>query len=411
MEPRWKHRGFFVFPLDQSGTICEHEIMNRTFFEFFAGGGMARLGLGSAWQCLLANDIDPKKMETYRSNFGDEGTLRCDIAELKAKSLPGSPTLAWASFPCQDLSLAGNRIGLAGERSGTFWGFWSAINKLKITGRSPPLLVLENVCGLLTSHDGKDFQDMCRAIASLGYVFGAVVVDAIHFLPQSRPRLFLICVRDKRSIPSESCINGPSDVWHSQALRTVVQSLPSDLKANWIWWNLPNAKKSNLSLEQLIQIDDGGQHWNSQTQTSALLAMMSATNREKVAKAQKCDKRIIGTVYKRTRVESGKRFQRAEVRFDGIAGCLRTPGGGSSRQTIIVVDGKRIQSRLLSIREAARLMGVPDDYKIPANYNDGYHIFGDGLAVPAVAHIARNLLDPIANTILRAPLSRRGLAA
>jgi DNA (cytosine-5)-methyltransferase 1 len=385
--------------------------MNRTFYEFFAGGGMARLGLGSGWQCLLANDIDPKKMETYRANFGDEGTLRCDISDLKAKSLPGLPTLAWASFPCQDLSLAGNRMGLAGERSGTFWGFWSAINKLNLTGRSPPLLVLENVCGLLTSHDGKDFRDMCRAIATLGYSFGAVVVDAIRFLPQSRPRLFVICLRDKRNVFSNFCLNEPSDVWHSQALRTAVQSLPPDLKANWIWWNLPDPKKSGVSLEQLIESDGGGLHWNSQAQTGALLEMMSPTNREKVARVQECGNRLVGTVYKRTRVEDGQRLQRAEVRFDGIAGCLRTPGGGSSRQTIIVVEGKRVQSRLLSIREAARLMGVPDDYKIPVNYNDGYHIFGDGLAVPAVDHLARNLLDPIADVVLRCQLPRKGLAA
>lgn len=399
------------FPLDLLGTVCEHGKMNHTFYEFFAGGGMARLGLGSGWQCLLANDIDPKKMETYRANFGHKGTVCCDISDLKAKSLPGSPTLAWASFPCQDLSLAGNRLGLAGERSGTFWGFWSAINNLNLTGRSPPLLVLENVCGLLTSHNGKDFRDMCRAIASLGYSFGAVILDAIRFLPQSRPRLFVVCVREKRSIPSRICMNGPSEVWHSQALRTAVKSLPPDLNASWIWWNLPDSRTSGPSLEQLIESVGGGPSWNSQTQTDLLLAMMSLKNREKVAAVQKCGKRVVGTVYKRTRVEDGNRFQRAEVRFDGIAGCLRTPGGGSSRQTIILVEGKHIKSRLLSIREAARLMGVPDDYTIPGNYNDGYHIFGDGLAVPAVDHLARNLLDPIADVVLRRQLPRKRLAA
>ncbi len=385
--------------------------MNRTFYEFFAGGGMARLGLGSGWQCLFANDIDEKKMETYRANFGDEGTVRCDIAALKAKSLPGSPILAWASFPCQDLSLAGNRIGLAGERSGTFWGFWSAINKLKLTDRRPPLLVLENVCGLLTSHGGQDFREVCRAIASLGYSFGAVVVDAVHFLPQSRPRLFVLCVDAKLRIPAGLCSNEPSNRWHSSALISVARTLPQDLQANWIWWNLPAPRRKLTSLNDLLVTDDDDLNWNSRTKTAALLAMMSPANREKVTAAQKSGKRVVGTVYKRTRVEGGNRFQRAEVRFDGIAGCLRTPGGGSSRQTLIVVEGKNVRSRLLSIREAARLMGVPDSYKIPLNYNEGYHIFGDGLAVPAVEHIARNLLSPIANTILRSSDARRRIAA
>jgi DNA (cytosine-5)-methyltransferase 1 len=386
--------------------------MNHKYYEFFAGGGMARLGLGPTWQCLLANDIDPKKMKSYKANFGEEGAIECDISDLGLDSLPGSPMLAWASFPCQDLSLAGNRMGLSGERSGTFWGFWSIINNLKLSGRAPPLLVLENVCGLLTSHDGKDFRDLCRALASLGYTFGAVVVDAVHFLPQSRPRLFIICTQDKRHIPNELFAFGPNDIWHSQSLRLAVHVLPKDLMANWIWWNLPETKTSGLTLEQLLELDAvGGPPWNSREQTNDLLAMMSQTNREKVEAAQLRGGRVLGTIYKRTRVENGERFQRAEVRFDGIAGCLRAPGGGSSRQTIILVDGGLIKTRLIGIREAARLMGVPDTYIIPDSYNEGYHIFGDGLAVPAVAHIARNLLDPIAEFIQRSIFARKKLAA
>lgn len=62
----------------------------------------------------------------------------------------------WASFPCQDLSLAGMGAGLKGHRSGTFWPFWEIIKKLKDEGRGPKMIVLENVCGTLTSHDVAD---------------------------------------------------------------------------------------------------------------------------------------------------------------------------------------------------------------------------------------------------------------
>jgi len=104
----------------------------------------------------------------------------------------------------------------------------------------------------------------------------------------------------------------------------------------------------------------------------------------------------VGAVYKRTRAdENGERRQRAEVRFDDIAGCLRTPVGGSSRQTILAVDGENVKSRLLSPREAARLMGLPDSYLLPRNYNDAYHLAGDGLAVPVVRFLAANLLEPL----------------
>lgn len=137
--------------------------------------------------------------------------------------------------------------------------------------------------------------------------------------------------------------------------------------------------------------------------------MMAPLHRRKVLAAQASKSPRVGTIYKRTR----DGIQRAEVRFDGIAGCLRTPGGGSSRQTIMVVHGSRIKSRLISSREAARLMGLPDNYKLPENYNEAYHLLGDGVVVPVVHHLSRHLLLPIAqlNHLSTAQLQRPALAA
>jgi DNA (cytosine-5)-methyltransferase 1 len=105
---------------------------------------------------------------------------------------------------------------------------------------------------------------------------------------------------------------------------------------------------------------------------------------------------MVGTVYKRTRLdERGAKVQRAEVRFDDVAGCLRTPAGGSSRQVIIVVDGKKVRSRLISARETARLMGLDEDYKLPKNYNEAYHLTGDGVAVGVVRHLAEHIFEPL----------------
>ena len=85
----------------------------------------------------------------------------------------------------------------------------------------------------------------------------------------------------------------------------------------------------------------------------------------------------------------------AEVRFDGLAGCLRTPRGGSSRQAIVVVEDGRVRSRLLSSREAARLMGLPDSYRLPATATAALHVAGDGVAVPVVRWLAAELLEPL----------------
>ena len=372
---------------------------------------MARLGLGAQWHCLWANDIDQKKAATYRVNFGT-GELVCkDVYELTTKEMPGSPLMAWASFPCQDLSLAGNRTGLAGERSGTFWGFWSAIHKMKIEGRAPAILVLENVCGALTSNGGKDFTEICRALSSFGYDFGAVVIDAARFVPQSRPRLFVVCIAEDVSISNSLTANEPVPEWTTGTLENAFGGLSADLKAKWKWWNLPTSETPIPDLGDLIEKAGKSIAWNSPAETRKLLNMMSAANRQKVAAASKARREVIGALYKRTRIEDGQRIQRAEVRFDGIAGCLRTPGGGSSRQSILVVNGNEIKSRLLTVREAARLMGVPDSYNIPKNYNDGYHIFGDGLAVPVVAFLREHLLDPLSGCVGRANRFPKRIAA
>jgi DNA (cytosine-5)-methyltransferase 1 len=123
--------------------------------------------------------------------------------------------------------------------------------------------------------------------------------------------------------------------------------------------------------------------------------MMSPINLAKVAAAKRAGRRMVGGVYKRTRIEGGIKRQRAEVRFDDVSGCLRTPAGGSSRQVIVVIDGAKVRSRLISARETARLMGLDDDYKLPRNYNEAYHLTGDGVAVPVVRHLAHHILEPL----------------
>jgi DNA (cytosine-5)-methyltransferase 1 len=131
-------------------------------------------------------------------------------------------------------------------------------------------------------------------------------------------------------------------------------------------------------------------------------------NRAKVVEVQRLGGRVVGAVYRRTRRdEHGRRVQRAEVRFDDVAGCLRTPAGGSSRQVIMVVEGDRVRTRLIAPRETARLMGLPDAYALPANYNEAYHLTGDGVVVPVVRHLAANIFEPL----LAAQMSPAEIAA
>lgn len=371
-----------------------------TFYEFFAGGGMARAGLGDDWRCLFANDFDVRKVDSYKANWGAAEIRHGDIYALETAALPGRPDLAWGSFPCQDLSLAGNGAGLGGLRSEAFWGYYRIIEGLKIEGRAPKILVLENVVGALTSNGGRDFEELFRALDLLGYLYGALTMDAVHFLPQSRPRLFIIAVRKDMPLSDDLVRGAPGGVWTSEALMRAQARLPQRLHKNWRWWNVPEAAGSNARLADLIESEPRDVSWHTIAETARFLDMMSEPNRKKVERARRAGERRVGAIYRRTRLDgAGEKVQRAEIRFDDVAGCLRTPGGGSSRQFIMVVEGDSVRTRLLSPREAARLMGLPDDYKLPSNYNEAYHLMGDGLAVPVVRHLAENLLRPLVDAV------------
>lgn len=374
------------------------------YYEFFAGGGMARLGLGNAWECVFANDVDQLKAACYRNYFKGAPELRVgDIARVQVSDLPGRADLAWASFPCQDLSLAGSGAGLKGERSGLFWEFWRLIRGLNEERRAPRSIIIENVYGAITSHKGGDLAAIFNALATEGYRFAPMVIDAALFLPQSRPRLFVIGFQGDANIPASLLCPGPQPPWHPEALGTPYDLLNDEARLAWLWLRLPIPPRRAVRLVDLIEDQPSGVEWHTAFETRRLLAMMTPINQEKVRMARLMGTRTVGAVYRRTRPdEYGIKAQRAEVRFDDVAGCLRTPGGGSSRQSILLVEGNNVRSRLLSPREAARLMGIPDSYPLPHRYNDAYHLAGDGIAVPVVRHLRINLLEPIlAKTELR----------
>ncbi len=382
---------------------------------------MVRAGLGPEWECLFANDFDEKKREIYRRNWKHEPNGK-DIAlvtladlprEIHADGqlgqLPRRADFAWASFPCQDLSQAGKQLGLNGHRSGCFYPFWDLLNELIAIDRGPRIIAVENVSGTLTANDQEDVAIIADTFAAANYRFGFVIIDAVDFVPQSRPRFFAIGVSPEVEIPHNLLSPMPNTHWHPPGLVEAVKKFSRRARRNWVWWNLPLPPPRENVLADLIQDRPTGVKWHTQAETRNLLRMMSDRNRMKVdsavaaARTERAKK--IGAIYRRTRSEkktdprtkrvTSKKHQRAEVRFDEVAGCLRTPGGGSSRQTIMVVSPRRIRSRLLSPREAARLMGLPENFKLPANYNAAYHFAGDGVVVPVVSFIRDTLLNPL----------------
>lgn len=295
-------------------------------------------------------------------------------------------SLAWASFPCQDLSLAGLAGGIDGRRSGLVWEWLRVIDQMG--ENAPPLLVAENVLGLVSSGGGIHYRKLHAALKQRGYRVGAMLLDAIHFIPQSRPRIFVVAIKNDQPIPSELVSATPT--WlHSDAVQKAAEGLE-----DWVWWHLPEPPTRKQSLIDLIEFDADYAKSESDRRNISLIAPKHAELLNALPKQQL----MVAPGYKRTR--DGK--QVLELRFDGVAGCLRTPSGGSSRQLLVIRQNGKLQSRLLTVRETARLMGAPDTYRIPGSYNDGYKAMGDAVAVPVAKWLATRLLLPLANAYLNA---------
>jgi len=375
----------------------------RKVAEFFAGIGLMRLGLERAgWTTVWANDIDPDKKLMYQHHFADtvDHFLLEDVHEVDASQIPDI-SLATASFPCTDLSLAGGRRGLAGTGSGAFWGFVDAIKAMG--GRRPPLVLLENVPGFLTSHDGNDFRDACMALNELGYAVDAFTIDAVNFVPQSRQRLFVIGSRGRLSERSEEApgafFAGPG---RPNALSDFILWHP---EIQWAVRDLPPLPKRKTFLGDVVQdLSPNSSHWWSAERAEYLLNQMSEKHRAMADVMIQADKTSYGTVFRRVR--NGRSM--AELRTDGIAGCLRTPRGGSGRQILFVAGHGRYAVRLLTPRECANLMGA-EGFRIDPNLplNKALFGFGDAVCVNVVEWIARNYLAPLLSELQEATPPKR----
>jgi DNA (cytosine-5)-methyltransferase 1 len=363
--------------------------------EFFAGIGLARLGLELAgFSVSWSNDFEADKKAMYDGHFKDEkrGTDHTfalgDVGQLRASDLPKGAAVAWASSPCTDLSLAGGRAGFAGAASGTFWHFIRLLRDLDT--ERPEVVVLENVAGLATSHGGDDIAAAIRAFNELGYSVDVLSIDARRFVPQSRPRLFLVGARN----PPEDDVAPNSElrpdwlqvIYGDPTLRMHRAALPE----------LPALLLTGLG-EVVEDISSADERWWDADRTAAFAASLSPTQRDRVDKAKRSATVKYRTAYRRTR--NGVAVW--EVRPDDVSGCLRTARGGSSKQAVVRMGNKRLQVRWMTPTEYARLMGAGDYNLESIRTNQALFGFGDAVAVPAVEWLAENYLMPLVSGVMK----------
>jgi len=345
-----------------------------TMHEFFAGSGLVAYGLKGMFRPIWSNDICPKKTAVYEANFESTHFVLDDIKNISGEVLPDAH-LSWASFPCQDLSLAGAIGGIDAKRSGLVWQWLRVLREMP---HRPALLLIENVTGLLSANNGINYTKLHNALLELGYKSGAIVLDAALFVPQSRPRVFIIALQKNIRIPNE--LQDDKNNWlHNKAAVKLGYNLP-----NWIWWKAKHPPQRETNINDVLD-------FNLPYDKDSVLSIIPQHHREKLMAYTN----FVATGYRRIRNNK----QCLELRFDGLAGCLRTPEGGSSKQFIIVKQSNELHSRVLSPREAARLMGAPDSFNLPGTYNSAYKAMGDAVALPVASFVGKSFLMPLAEAI------------
>ena len=351
--------------------------------EFFAGIGLVRSGLEAAgFEIVFSNDIDYTKKAIYETNHGLGVFVLADIRNLKGDDVP-DVEVAFGSFPCTDLSLAGARAGLDGLESSLVREYQRILGEMG--HRKPSLVVLENVPGFATSNNGHDLRTTIEGLNSLGYVCDILVLDALRFVPQSRPRIFLVG-------------------WHGEVENGHHYST-SDIRPPWIArfvdrnpqlslkpLNLPPLPSCPNQLRDLIErIEPTDPIWWDGERLGRFLVSLSPIQAERLANLKASFINRWATAYRRTR--SGRAVW--EIRGDEVSGCLRTGKGGSSRQAVVEAGRDEVRVRWMTGREYCMLQGAPFLDLTGVSDNQARFALGDAVCVPAISWLGKYCLMPL----------------
>jgi DNA (cytosine-5)-methyltransferase 1 len=328
----------------------------KTFLEFFSGIGLVREGLvPGGWECVFANDNDERKNAVYLDRFPEDGFLcREDVNNTDAilKRIPGQAVLATASFPCVDLSAAGKKKGLSGPDSSAFHGFVEVLRRLG--RRKPRVVLLENVLGLLSSRGGRDFQIVTREIAELGYYLDAFLLNASHFTPQNRQRIFVVGVTKELRPGRVISGDGPLPCRPSELTTARLDKLIREtaLPTGWVRFPLPSPPSMGKTLVEVVDLGENAKWWPD-PKADKIFRQIPDNHRRILRDKLVSRTTWAGTI--RTNHRTGRTW--ADLRLDGLAGAILTPRAAGGRQILVVTKDGRLLMRWLTAKEYARLQG------------------------------------------------------
>ena len=336
------------------GTTHEDGTDFRTI-DLFAGIGGIRRGFASAGgHAVFSSEWNEFSARTYRTNYGFAETMAGDITQVDANDIPDCDVVL-AGFPCQPFSLAGvskkrslgRETGFRDKTQGTLFFDVARI----IAAKRPAAFLLENVKNL-TRHDrGRTFKVILDALQNeLGYEVHWKVVDGQHFVPQHRERIYIVGFRSKTDFTWDD-LKYPD---HQPVLADILHK--TDGTEPYLPW-------------------DGEKYFDFE--------------HNKVQDKYTLTPRLWQYLqdYKKKHEALGHGFGYGLVTPDMVSRTLsaRYHKDGSE---ILVAQGDE-RPRRLTPRECARLMGYPDELRIPVSDTQAYRQFGNSVVVPAIAEVAR----------------------
>lgn len=331
---------------------------NFTFIDLFAGIGGIRQGFQSVGgTCVFTSEWNDYSKKTYQENYGDNHPFIGDIVPYPAEDIPDHDVLL-AGFPCQPFSIAGvskkNALGRPHGFECTTQGTLFFDVARIIAAKRPKAFLLENVKNLVSHDGGNTFRVIIETLRDeLGYNVHWKVIDGRYWVPQHRERILIVGFREDANFSWD-------DMVIPQETRTMKDILHPEDGSEEVEEPYTTGKDAKVHSKYVL--------------TDKLWAYLQAYAEKHRAK--------------------GNGFGFGLVTKDDVARTLsaRYYKDGSE---ILVYRGKGKNPRRLTPRECARLMGYPDDFKIPVSDTQAYRQFGNSVIVPVMKEVAKIILPHI----------------
>lgn len=328
------------------------------FIDLFAGIGGIRLGFEAAGgRCVFTSEWNDFAKKTYIENFSSGHPFVGDIVACDAEEVPAHDVLL-AGFPCQPFSIAGvskkNALGRPHGFECTTQGTLFFDVARIIAAKRPAAFLLENVKNLLSHDKGNTFQVILQTLRDeLGYDIHYRIIDGQHFVPQHRERIIIVGFREPRMFS-----------WDDLRFAVVGQKLGSIL----------HKEDGSETEEEPYTVGPRAKVHSKYTLTDGLWQYLQG--------------------YAAKHRAAGNGFGFGLVTRKDIARTLsaRYYKDGSE---ILVSRGKGKNPRRLTPRECARLMGFPDDFRIPVSDTQAYRQFGNSVVVPVMREVARIMIPHV----------------